>query len=172
MPLNNEAYETRTQGGLNQAMKKFLELMSTAALLIVLMMAVALVGVRVLGLTPYSVLSGSMEPAYSVGDLLYVKKVPTDTLEIGMPVTFVANENLVIVTHRIMDIAIKETKSEPVMLSSGKAAMGKDGKPIMQEVKQADFAGKRNFVVTHIDKAFISRTKPDEDETQFHIVFK
>lgn len=135
MPLNNEAYETRTQGGLNQAMKKFLELMSTAALLIVLMMAVALVGVRVLGLTPYSVLSGSMEPVYSVGDLLYVKKVPTDTLEIGMPVTFVANENLVIVTHRIMDIAIKETKSEPVMLENGKAAMGKDGKPIMQEVK-------------------------------------
>jgi hypothetical protein len=42
----------------------------------------------------------------------------------------------------------------------------------MQEVKQTDFAGKRNFVVTHIDKAFISRTKPNEDETEFHIVFK
>ena len=43
---------------------------------------------------------------------------------------------------------------------------------IMQEVKQTDFAGKRNFVVSHIEKAFISRTKPNEDETEFHIVFK
>ena len=47
-----------------------------------------------------------------------------------------------------------------------------DIQSIMQEVKQTDFAGKRNFVVTHIDKAFISRTKPNEDETEFHIVFK
>ena len=47
-----------------------------------------------------------------------------------------------------------------------------DIQSIMQEVKQTDFAGKRNFVVTHIDKAFISRKKPHEDETEFHIVFK
>ena len=115
-------------------MKKLSELISTLALILVLMMTVALVGVRFIGLTPYSVLSGSMEPTYSVGDLLYVKEIDPAELEVGMPVTFVANEKLVIVTHRITEIAIQETKREPVMLDNGKAAMGKDGKPIMQEI--------------------------------------
>ena len=115
-------------------MKRLFSLLSTLALVVVLALTVLLVGVRVIGLTPYSVLSGSMEPAYSVGDLLYVKKIAPQEIQIGMPLTFVANENLVIATHRVVDISMRTTKSEPVLLANGKAAMGKDGKPIMQEV--------------------------------------
>lgn len=117
------------------SMKKLFSLLSTLALLVVLALTVLLVGVRIIGLTPYSVLSGSMEPAYSVGDLLYVKEIEPEDIEIGMPITFVANENLVIVTHRVVDVTKRTTKSEPVMLENGKAAMGKDGKPLMQEVE-------------------------------------
>ena len=57
-------------------------------------------------------------------------------------------------------------------LQESKKESTSDIHDIMKEVKQTDFAGKRNFVVSHIDKAFISRTKPNEDETEFHIVFK
>jgi len=115
-------------------MKKLSELLSTLALLIVLSLAVLLVGVRLIGLTPYSVLSGSMEPTYSTGDLIYVKKVPLEEIETGMPVTYVANEHLVIATHRVMDIEIRTTRMEPIIDERGKAAMGRDGKPIMQEI--------------------------------------
>ena len=40
-----------------------------------MIMAILLVGVRVIGLNVYTVLSGSMEPTYHTGSLIYVKKV-------------------------------------------------------------------------------------------------
>ena len=48
---------------------------TTLLVVLMLLLAVALVGVRLVWLTPFSVLSGSMKPAYDVGSLIYVKKV-------------------------------------------------------------------------------------------------
>ena len=114
--------------------KKLAGWLSTLAVLVVLVMTVLLVGARVIGLTPYSVLSGSMEPTYSVGDLIYVKKTAPKEIKVGMPITYVANEHLVIVTHRVTDIYMRTTASEPVVDKNGNPAVGRDGKPIMQEM--------------------------------------
>ena len=70
----------------------------------VVLLAVALVGGRVIGLNPYVVLSGSMEPTYSVGDLIYVKTVDPDSVKVGDPITFVLNEDLVVATHRVVAV--------------------------------------------------------------------
>lgn len=67
-------------------------------------LAALLVGVRLFGLTPYSVLSGSMEPTYHVGSLIYVEKVDPSEIEVGDPITFVLNEDLVVATHRVVEI--------------------------------------------------------------------
>ena len=115
-------------------MKKLSELMSTLALLIVLAMTVLLLGMRLIGLTPYAVLSGSMEPAYSAGDLLYVKAIEPKDVEVGMPITFVANEQLTVVTHRVTDIRVIETTMQPIALEDGTPAVGSNGQPLMQEV--------------------------------------
>lgn len=114
--------------------KKLAGWLSTLAVLVVMAMTVLLVGARVVGLTPYSVLSGSMEPTYSVGDLIYVRKTAPEEIEVGMPITYVANERLVIVTHRVVDIYMRTTAPEPVVDSHGKPAIGRDGKLIMQEM--------------------------------------
>ena len=66
--------------------------------------AVFLVGARLAGYQVYTVISGSMEPEYSVGDLIYVKEIDTSDIEVGMPVTFVLNEDLVVATHRVVEI--------------------------------------------------------------------
>ena len=39
---------------------------------LVVLLAIALVGVRLVGIQVFTVLSGSMEPAYHVGSLIYV----------------------------------------------------------------------------------------------------
>ncbi|MBR5287004.1 MAG: signal peptidase I [Clostridia bacterium] len=114
--------------------KRLISALSTLAVIAVLALTALLVGARFIGLTPYSVLSGSMEPAYSVGDLLYVRKIPAEDIETGMPITFVANEHLVIVTHRVVEVNIRTSTQEPIIDENGKAAMGRDGKPIMQEI--------------------------------------
>lgn len=72
---------------------------------IVVYMAVAapiLVGYR-----PMAVLSGSMEPTYPVGSIIYYQKCDFDELEAGDPVTFYAETSMV--THRItqMDDILK-----------------------------------------------------------------
>ena len=55
-------------------MKKLWNMITTVLVALVVILAILLVGVRVIGLTPYVVLSGSMEPTYHTGSLIYVKK--------------------------------------------------------------------------------------------------
>lgn len=86
------------------SVKKIWNLITTLLVAVVVLLAVLLVGVRVVGLTPFTVLSGSMEPAYPVGSLIYVKKVPAQEVEVGDPITFVMNEDLLVATHRVVAI--------------------------------------------------------------------
>lgn len=83
-------------------MKKTISIITTALLVIVLLLAFALVGVRLFGLAPYTVLSGSMEPTYHVGSLIYVTEVEPQELEVGDPLTYVIDGGTV-VTHRIIE---------------------------------------------------------------------
>ena len=63
---------------------------------------------RFIGLNVYTVLSGSMEPTYHVGSLIYVKDVDTDELKAGDVITYMLDEDT-IVTHRIVDVIPDET---------------------------------------------------------------
>ncbi|NLC54458.1 MAG: signal peptidase I [Erysipelothrix sp.] len=91
-----------------------------------LIFAFLLVGVRFLGYTPYAIISGSMEPAYPVGSLVYVQKVDVEEIEVNTPITFVLNEDLVVATHRVVDID-KEAK---LFKTKGDANNSVDGKPV------------------------------------------
>ena len=74
---------------------------------LVVLLAVALVGVRVVGLQPFVVLSGSMEPTYHVGSLIYVKDVDYKQLKVGDPITYMLSQDTV-VTHRIIEVLTDE----------------------------------------------------------------
>lgn len=77
---------------------------STAIVVLFVVIAVALMGLRIFGLTPYSVLTGSMTGVYNEGDLIYVKKVTLDELKVGDDITFMLNEDKLLATHRIIAI--------------------------------------------------------------------
>jgi len=84
--------------------KKIWDTVSTVLVVLVVIFAIFLMGSRLVGLQVFNVVSGSMEPTYSVGDLLYVKEVDPDSVKIGDPITFVLNEDLVVATHRVVAI--------------------------------------------------------------------
>ena len=88
----------------NPAFKKAWDITSTVLVIVVVLLAVLLVGARLIGLNVYTVISGSMEPTYSVGDLIYVKDVPPESIQVGDPITFVLNEDLVVATHRVVAV--------------------------------------------------------------------
>ena len=73
----------------------------------VLVLALLLAGVRVFGLQVFTVLSGSMEPVYHTGSVIYVKDVDYRELGEGDPITFMLNENTV-ATHRIVGVVPDE----------------------------------------------------------------
>ena len=107
---------------------------STVLVLGVVLLAFLLVGVRLVGLTPYAVLSGSMEPTYHVGSLIYVGKIAPEEITVGTPITFVVNEDLLLATHRVVDIEVQTTKSVPMVDEAGQPVLDAQGNPVSQEV--------------------------------------
>lgn len=88
-----------------QTAKKVWGILSTVLVVVIVLCAVFLMGSRLLGYQVYTVISGSMEPKYSVGDLLYVKPVDSFSgIQVGDDITFVLNEDLVVATHRVVRV--------------------------------------------------------------------
>ena len=95
---------------------------------IAVLLAVALVGVRLVGFQVFSVLSGSMEPTYHVGSLIYVKDVDYQELQPGDVITFMMDEDTV-ATHRIVEVVPDENEPETLRYrTKGDANEAEDGK--------------------------------------------
>lgn len=108
------------------ALKNVWNIFSAAIVVLVVLLAVFLMGSRLIGLQAYTVVSGSMEPTYSVGDLIYVKDVDPDSIKVGDPITFVANEDLAVATHRVVEIDAKERE----FTTKGDANKTTDANPV------------------------------------------
>ena len=110
-----------------QKMKKIWDIITTVLVGIIVLLAVLLVGARVIGLQVFTVLSGSMEPAYHTGSLIYVKEVDAFDLETGDVITFMLNEDT-IATHRIVEVVPDETDSSVIRFrTKGDANNVEDG---------------------------------------------
>ena len=75
----------------------------TVVMVLVVLLALTLVGGRLFGMQTYAVLSGSMEPAYPTGALLYVRKVDPADIQPGQVITFLLDEHTV-ATHRVVEV--------------------------------------------------------------------
>ena len=107
--------------------KKIWNVVSSILVVLVVLLALLLVGARVVGLQVFVVLSGSMEPTYRTGSLIYVKKVDPYTIQEGQPITFMMNETTV-ATHRVVGIVPDE--EDPTVIrfrTKGDANDAEDG---------------------------------------------
>lgn len=93
--------------------KKIWDAFTTLLVVLVVILAIALVGVRLIGLQVFTVLSGSMEPTYHTGSLIYVKEVDPYELEDGDVITFMLDEDTV-ATHRIVTVVPDENDASVV----------------------------------------------------------
>lgn len=84
---------------------------------------------NVLGYKPYNVLTGSMEPTYPVGSLIYVKKVPADTLKVGDVITVTSGGTPI--THRIVVI----DSEQKLVYTKGDANQNVDGATSFEQIK-------------------------------------
>ncbi len=71
-------------------------------------LAIVLVGLRLAGFRTFTVMSGSMEPEYPVGSMIFVKPTNYYDLKVGDVISFVASDDKTVVTHRIAEIKVDE----------------------------------------------------------------
>lgn len=84
-------------------MKKAYHIFTTVLLVILILAAAVLFLPKFVGMTPLAVLSGSMEPTYHVGSLIYVKDADPEEVQVGEPITFKISDDTM-VTHRVVAI--------------------------------------------------------------------
>ena len=92
---------------MGKTVKGIWNVITTILVTVVVILAVLLAGVRLLGLQVFTVLSGSMEPVYHVGSLIYVKEADPYGLRVGDDITFLLDEDTV-ATHRIIEVVPDE----------------------------------------------------------------
>lgn len=112
---------------MNHSFMKIWNTISNILVALVVILALLLVGARIVGLQVFTVLSGSMEPTYHTGSLIYVKKTDPYTIKEGQPITFMLDENTV-ATHRVVGIVPDE--EDPTVIrfrTKGDANQAEDG---------------------------------------------
>lgn len=83
----------------------------------------------VLGYRPVVVLSGSMEPTFSVGSVIYYKDTPFQQIDVGDSITFRAAGGDALVTHRVTE---KQEISQ-TFTTKGDANNSEDPNPVKYE---------------------------------------
>ena len=110
----------------HRCQREFRRCGTLSPVILVAILALLLVGVRLVGLRPMCVLSGSMEPTYHTGSLIYVKPCAPEDVQVGDPITFVLNEDLDVVTHRVVSIDAENQH----FYTKGDANDAPDGAPV------------------------------------------
>ena len=124
-------------------MKKLVKVwnvITTVLVALVVLVAVLLVGVRVAGVHPLYVMSGSMEPAFHVGSLIFVQKVDPAKIEVGDPITYTINEAGDYSTHRVIAVEARETGTRFVEDENGQTVLDESGVPMIEEYPLEEIA--------------------------------
>lgn len=132
--------------------KKIWNSITTAIIGLMIALVVLIWGFKCLGYEVLVVQSGSMEPVYHVGSLIYVKSVEPEELEVGDVITFELG-NGVRGTHRIIEVL--DNNGEISFITKGDANEMEDNKPVVEDaiVGQVKFTiPKLGFFITYIQQ--------------------
>jgi len=91
----------------NEKQIRYLKALSAGLVVVAMVFAFLIAGIRIFGVQVYGVLTGSMEPAYPTGSLIYVKDVDASKLRVNDVITFSVSPG-VIATHRIVEVVPDE----------------------------------------------------------------
>ena len=112
---------------MSTTIKKVWNAVTTVLVVLVVILALLLVGARLFGMQVFTVLSGSMEPTYHTGSLIYVKDVDYRDLKEGDVITFMLDEDTV-ATHRIVGVVPDESDASIIRYrTKGDANDAEDG---------------------------------------------
>jgi signal peptidase len=112
---------------MQKTIKRVWNTITTILVSLMVILAVLLWGVKLLGMDVFVVQSGSMEPAYHVGSLVYVKPVDVAELKAGDVITFELGAG-VRGTHRIVEV--QNTEGQLSFITKGDNNEYVDASPV------------------------------------------
>ncbi len=116
---------------------------SLASWIIIAIVAVVIIwsSFGLLGFRPVVVISGSMSPEIDVGDVVVVRKVPVEDIQVGDVIQYKQGDTTII--HRVVEI---RNQSAPVFITKGDA----DNSPDPSPVYPSQILGKVSFTVPEV----------------------
>lgn len=126
---------------------------------VVALLAVSVVVPRALGATPYTVLTGSMEPTMPPGTLVVVKPVDPGEISVGDVVTYqLESGKPTVVTHRVVSSGLT-AGGEQVFTTKGDANESPDPDP----VRPVQIRGERVYFVPYVGRVttFVTTSQRD-----------
>lgn len=84
--------------------KSIISFISTFIVTVIVIIAAALLAAKLIGLQGFTVESNSMAPAYPVDSFIFVKETDPGEIKAGDVVTYVFNEDGLLVTHRVISV--------------------------------------------------------------------
>ena len=117
-----------------RGLKRFIALLSSLALALVMAIAVVSFVPRAFGYMSFAVLSGSMEPELPVGSMVFVRQVEPTDIAVGDNATFYRSDGAV-VTHQVYEI----NPATQVICTQGIANKNADGS-IVHDAEQTPFS--------------------------------
>ncbi len=125
-------------------MRKAWNILTTILTALVVIAALFFVGARIAGLRVYAVLSGSMEPEYPVGSLIFVKAADPEAIREGDVITFRLSETLT-ATHRVIGVERGEDGALNFQ-TKGDANAAADARPVHEK----NVVGRPVFKIPHL----------------------
>lgn len=116
---------------MKKGIKIIFKIINTLIVTLTVLAVLSFVGVKFLGIQMFTVLSGSMEPEYPTGSLIYVKEVETDEIQVGDVITFMLSETTT-ATHRVIEV-IDDSDGTVSFRTKGDANEIEDAKPVYEE---------------------------------------
>jgi len=111
----------------NKKKAKILNGIGIAIMVVVVVMMFPLTVPKVFGLKLYNVMSGSMEPLYKEGGVVYVKPASASEVELGDIVSYITSSGTnIVTTHRVVDIT-----DDGKFITKGDANNVEDAEPVI-----------------------------------------
>lgn len=115
---------------------------------VVLMVTASVIVPRLAGATPFTILTGSMEPGMPPGTLVVVRPVDIEDVGIGSVITYqLESGKPAVVTHRVVAVGTN-LRGEPFVETQGDANEVPDEKPVLA----AQIRGERWYSVPYLGR--------------------
>ena len=84
--------------------------------------------VNIFGFRPYLVATGSMEPEYSIGDMIIIKETPKEQIKVGDVINYISENKADTITHRVIEV--EEKQGQTYYKTKGDNNNSEDPEPI------------------------------------------